>query len=91
MQKTGGKVLLRNNRDLSETEFQSALDVCARIKHLVDDRESYISAHGLDKAFCVADGLWSGKAFNDYLNTFREVSEGRYEVINRLRLFTSFF
>ena len=86
-----GKVLLRDNRDLTESEFQSALDVCARIKHFVDNREPYIAAHGLDRAFCLPDGLWSGKAFNDYLNTFREVSGGHYEVINHLRLFMSFF
>lgn len=86
-----GKVLLRDNRDLSPAEFETAQAVCARLQRFVENRDAYIDEHRLDRAFCVPDGLWSGTAFNDYLNTYRQVAECRYEIINRLRLFVSFF
>ncbi|MBM4264870.1 MAG: hypothetical protein FJ145_26030 [Deltaproteobacteria bacterium] len=91
MYRINGKALLRDNRGLSAAQFATAQAVCARIRQLVESRDAYIEAHHLDRAFCVPDGLWSGQAFNDYLNTYRQVAECRYEIINRLRLFVSFF
>lgn len=91
MDRINGKVLLRDNRDLAPAEFKTAQAVCARIQAYVANRDAHIEEHRLDRAFCVPDGLWSGTAFNDYLNTYRQVAECRYEIINRLRLFVSFF
>src|SRR2546423_253597 len=91
MFKINGKVLLRDNRDLSAAEFELAQAVCARVKDFVENRDGYIAEHHFDPSFCRPDGMWSPKAFNDYRNTFREIIACRYEIINRLRLFVSFF
>lgn len=91
MYRITGKVLLRDNRDISAEQFKTAQQICAQVRKLVESRDAYIEEHRLDRAFCVPAGLWSGQAFNDYLNTYRQVAECHYEVINRLRLFVSFF
>ena len=91
MRTINGKILLRHNRDLSQTEFQIARDLCDRINQFVRDRDAYVAENHRNPQFCSPDGMWSPTAHNDYLNTFTKVSACSFEVINRLRLFVSFF
>ena len=85
-----GKFLLRDNRGLSQREFQSTRQLCDQLRRLVEDRAAYIEEHQLDELFCRPDGNWS-YAKNDYHRTFKEISGCRYEFINWLRLFMPFF
>ena len=89
--KINGKVLPDSNRDLSEKEFLLAQATCDRIRSLVAQRDDYVRENSLEPLFCYADANWSVHAANDYLQTFKEVSQCRYEIINRLRFFTQFF
>ena len=85
-----GKVLLRDNRNLSQEEFQLAQKICHRVNQLVIDRDGYVKKNQLDPLFCFPDGNWS-YAKNDYYRTFQEISACRYDIINWVRLFMPFF
>jgi len=85
-----GKVLLRDNRKLSQAEFKRAQRICHAVKELVINRDAYVRQNRIDPSFCYPDANWSPTR-NDYLATFNRVIEADYDVINSLRLFTQFF
>jgi hypothetical protein len=80
-----GRVLLRDNRNLSQDEFLLARNICNRILRFVEERDDYVQQSRVPPVFCYGDANWSKDASNDYTRTFRKVVECCYEVINRLR------
>lgn len=54
-----GKVLLRNNRNLSEDEFMVAREVCNQVNSFVAERDSYVQENRLSPLFCYGDANWS--------------------------------
>jgi SAM-dependent methyltransferase len=85
------RVLLRDNRDLTQAEFVRLEELRERIVALVETREAYVSAYGLDPEFAVPDANWKTYPCSDFFEAYRYVATGNYAVLNRLRFWGQVF
>ena len=90
--RTSGFVTPRQNRPLSEAEFQRAKLICREVAHLISNRARYVEENGLDTDFCLPDANWKGEGDRGWLyhGTTALLRED-YEIINNLRLFSQIF
>ncbi len=89
--KIRGRVLLSHNRDVSPAAFRRADRLRRAIAQSVEARDAYIGDHGLDRRFCLPAANWGENGENDFLEAYKHVRDGRYEVINRLRFWSQVF
>lgn len=79
---------LSENRDICLLHFWRAKALSRRIGREVNERDSYVRAHGLDPDFCMPIKDWSAPGFKE---VYEYVLRGDYKVLNRLRFFCQFY
>jgi len=84
-------ILPRHNRVLSEHELSVAGAICREVAQSVADRDRYIAAHGIDRAFALPDANWSYEAPNEFVQLFLRVAECDAKTISHLRIFSQVF
>jgi hypothetical protein len=81
--------LLRDQQNLTEDEYRGALALRDRIRDLIAGRAAFLQAAGRDSEIHLPGGVWDlGESLHD---TFNLVLDGRYEVLNPLRLYTQIY
>lgn len=84
------RVRLQDNRPISDEEFRRASEICTTIRRLVDARADYIAAKRLDPKISLPGNNWDPNADQPFQNRYRHIVEGKYEVLNHLRLYAQF-
>ncbi|WP_017301399.1 putative sugar O-methyltransferase [Nodosilinea nodulosa] len=92
------KVLLSDLRNISQQEFEVAIEICSKLKQIVDLRHKWVQDHNLDPEIVYPSANWGseGKPDADNEYRFRDLFElianqPKYELINNLRLYSQMF
>ncbi|MEM9805567.1 MAG: putative sugar O-methyltransferase [Cyanobacteria bacterium P01_D01_bin.56] len=92
------KVLFSDLRNISQQEFETALEICSQMKQITDLRPKWVQDRGLDPDIVFPSGNWGneGEAASDSGYRFRDLFEliinsPKYEIINNLRLYSQIF
>src|SRR4029077_17986606 len=80
-----GRYLLKDNRPVSDRDYEKICTLRQNILQTVENRESIVRAHGLDPDFCLPDANWIDSPDNDFFEAYRYVAKGSAEVISHLR------
>lgn len=82
-------ILPKDSTKLTQKEFETALIVCDYINSVILKRDSYIKNNSLDESINNPAANWS--LDNTFYDGFRALASGKFEYINRLRVFTQMF
>lgn len=90
------RIRLNELRQLTVEEFGSLSAICTTIKEICQQKQRYIIEKGVNPQIANGDANWSEKGektFGDDLyERFRFIADNpRYEVINRLRLYSQLY
>lgn len=82
-----GRYLLKDNRPVSDLDYQNVFTLREKIVQTVENRESIVRADGLDPDFCLPDANWIDSPDNDFFEAYRYVAKGSAEAISHLRFY----
>lgn len=83
-----GRILLADNKNISDKAFLKARNIRKQIVALVENRQEYIIENHLDPKFGLPDANWNDA---DFFSAYHHIRYGNYDVLNRLRFFAQAF
>ncbi|MCP5157909.1 MAG: putative sugar O-methyltransferase [Gammaproteobacteria bacterium] len=75
--------------ELTDLEYNTALDICEKIKILIAKREAFASLDNIENKFIELGLGWDYR--RKFYNSVKYILDGDYAVINNLRLFSQQF
>jgi len=87
----GNLIKLGDLHSISQDEFAVADRICKTIREIVESRASYVEQHNIDPKIAFGDANWGKDAPNALWDLYKLVVASKYEVIDKLRLYTQPF
>ena len=84
-------ILPGDNEPLSSSDLVLAKTICSTVQDLVNHRESYIQASGVNPEFAYPQANWSLDSPNEFVRVYKNLSKGHPDTISNLRLLSQVF
>lgn len=79
------KITLDTLPPISEQDYQDAIRQIDAVRGLVEDRDAYIKARGIDPSIALPQGNWKGPELNNIHGLYRQFLSADFKKINELR------
>jgi hypothetical protein len=80
-----------DNEPLSPSDLLLAKTICETVQTLVNNRENYIQASGVDPEFAYPQANWSLDSPNEFVRVYKNLCRGHPETVSKLRLLSQVF